>query len=68
MQSAEGRKRTIVDFDDKTFDDDNPLFGQINDAPRCGIDLHVSPTKKRRNMRDGKETKYLLLGECKVCR
>ena len=66
MQSAEGRRRNIVDSDDKTFDDDNPLFGQINGSPRCGISIHVTPTKKRRKKRDGAETQYLLQGECKV--
>ena len=66
MRSAEGGRRTIVDYDDGTFDDDNPLFDQINCAPRCGIDLHVTPTKKRRKKRDGTETQYLLQGECKV--
>ena len=29
MCSAEGRRMNIVDSDDKTFDDDNPLFGRI---------------------------------------
>ena len=68
MRSAEGRRRTIVDSDDKTFDDDNPLFGQINRAPRFGIALHGNPTKKRREKRDGSETQYLLQGKCKVFR
>ena len=54
MRSVEVRRRNIVDSDDKTFDYDNPLFGRINGAPRCGIDLHVNPTKKSRNKRDGK--------------
>ena len=67
MQSEEGRRRNIVDSDDETFDDDKPLFGRINGAPRCGISLHLTPTKKSRNKRDGKETRYLLQGECKVC-
>ena len=43
-RSAEGRRRTIVDSDDKIFDDDHPLFGRINGAPRCGISLHVTPS------------------------
>ena len=30
MRSAEGRRRNIVDSDDKNFDDDNPLFDPIN--------------------------------------
>ena len=56
MRSVEGRRRTIVDSYDKTFDDDNPPFGRINGAPKCGIYLHVTPTKKRRKKRDGTET------------
>ena len=60
IQSAEGRRRNIVDSDDETFDDDNPLFGRINGAPRCGFSLHVTPTKKRRKKRDGTETQYLV--------
>ena len=67
MQSAEKRRGTISDSEDETFDDENPLFGRINGDPRCGIALHVTPTKKRRNKRDGKETQNLLQGECKVC-
>ena len=55
MRSAEGRRRTILDSDDETFDDDNPLFGCINGATICGISLHAKPTKKRRNKRDGKK-------------
>ena len=66
MRSTEGRRRTIVDSDDKTFDDDNPLFGQINGAPICVIALNVTPNKKRRKNSDGTETQYLLQGECKV--
>ena len=68
MRSAEGRRRNIVDSDDETFDDDNPMFGRINGAPICGIALHVTPTKKRRKKKDGTETKSLLQGECKVFR
>ena len=64
--SAEGRRRTIVEYDEKTFDNDNPLFGRINGATRCGISLHVTPTKKRRKNRDGKQIQYLLQGKCKV--
>ena len=56
MRSAEGRRRTIVDSDDKTVDNDNPLFGQINRAPICGITLHVTSTNKSSNKRDGTET------------
>ena len=65
MWSSEGRRRNIVYSDDETFDDDNPLFGRINGAPRCGIVLHVTPTKKRRKKRDGIETQYLIQDECK---
>ena len=68
VRSAEGRRSNIVDSYDETFDDDNPLFGRINGAPRFEIALHATPTKKRRKKRDGTETQYLLEGECKVCR
>ena len=57
IMSAEGGRRTIVDSDDETFDDDNSLFDRINGAPRCGIALNVIPTKNRRKKRDGTETK-----------
>ena len=68
MRSAEGRRRTIVDSDDETFDDKKSLFGRINGSPRCGISLHVTPTKKMRKNRDRKETQYFIQGECKVFR
>ena len=68
IRSVEGRRRINVDSDDETVDDDNPLFGRINGAPRCEIALHVTPTKNRRKNRDCIETKYLLQGECKVFR
>ena len=55
--SAEGRRRNIVEPDKETFDDDNPLFGWINGAPRYGISLHVTPTKKTRKKRYGTETR-----------
>ena len=45
MHSVEGRRRNIVDYDDETFDHDNPLFGWINGAPKCVIALHVTPTR-----------------------
>ena len=48
MQSAEGRRRNIVDSDDETFDDDNPLFFWINGSPRCEIALNVTPNKNGR--------------------
>ena len=67
VRSAEGMRRNIVDSNDETFDDDNPLFGRNNGAPICVIAIHVTPTKKRRKKRDGKETQYLLQGGCKVC-
>ena len=66
ISSEEGRRRTIDDSDDKTFDNDKPLFGRINGAPRYGIDLHMAPTKKRRKNRYGAENQYLLQGKCKV--
>ena len=62
IQRTEGRRRTIVDSDDDCSDDDNPLFGRINGAPRCGISLHITPNKKIRNKRDSTETQYLLQG------
>ena len=55
MQSEEVMRRTIVDSDDETFDDDNPLFGRINGDPICGIALHVTSTNERRKNRDGKK-------------
>ena len=65
---SEGRRRTVVDSDDDYVNDENPLFGQINGAPRCGIALHVTLTKKRSKKRYGTETQYLLQGECKFFR
>ena len=68
IRRAEGMRRTIVDSDDETANDDNPLFGQINGAPRCVISFHVSPTKKISKKRDGTETRYLLQDKCEVFR
>ena len=65
MRSAEGRRGTIVDSDNKTFDDENPLFGQINGSLRCGISAHATPTKNKRKKSYGIETQCLLQGECK---
>ena len=56
IRIAKGRRRTIVDSDDETIDDDNPMFGRINGAPRCGIALYFNCTKNRSNKRDGTET------------
>ena len=67
MRNAEGRRRNIFDSDNKTFDDDNPLFGRINGDPKCGIYLYVTPTKKRRKKKYGTEVQYLTQGEYKVC-
>ena len=67
MRSADRRGRNIVDSDEKTFDDKHPMFGRINGDPRCGIALHVTPTKNMRKKRYWTETQYLLQGECKVC-
>ena len=63
MWSAEGGRRTIVDSDDKTFDDENPLFGWINGAPRGVIYIHVTPNNNRRENRDDIETQYFLHGK-----
>ena len=68
IRSAEQRRRTIVDSDDYDIDVENPLFGRINGAPRCGISLHVTTTKKHRKKRDGTDTQYLIQGECKEFR
>ena len=62
IRSAEGRRRTISDSVDKTVNDDNPLFGRINGAPRCGIAPHVTPTNNSRKNRDEIETQYLIQG------
>ena len=35
---------------------------------RCGIDIHLTPTKKRRKQRYGTPTKFLYQGNCRVCR
>ena len=66
MWSADGRRRTIVESDDDTFDDENPLFVLLNGDPICGIDLHAIPNKKKRKKRDVTENQYLLKGECKI--
>ena len=57
-----------VDSDDDYIYDKNSLFGRINGAPRCGIALHVTPTKNRISNRDGAKTQYLIQGECNVFR
>ena len=67
IRSAEGGRREISDSDDETVDDDNPLFGLINGATRCGISLYATTNKKSRKNRYGTYTKCLLLGECNVC-
>ena len=51
IRSTYRRRRIIVDYDDKKFDDYNPLFGLINGAPRCLIDIHVTPNKNRKKKR-----------------
>ena len=68
IRRAEGRSMTIVNSDNETVDCDNLLFGTINSAPRCGIDIHVTTTKKRRSKKYGTETQYLIQGEYKVFR
>ena len=68
IRRAEGRRRKVLDSDDEYAYEKNPLFGHINVSPRCGIALHVTPTKKKRKNRDGTETQYLLQDEYKVCR
>ena len=55
IRIAEGRRMIIVDSEDETVNDNNLLFGWINGDPICGIALHVTRTKKRRNKRDGRE-------------
>ena len=62
IRSAEGRRRTIVEYDDETFDDDNPLFFRTNGAPGYEITRHMTPTKKSRKKRFGTETQYLIQG------
>ena len=54
--SAEGRRRNISHSDEETIDDEKTLFGRINNSPICGIDLHVTPTKKKRKKKYGTET------------
>ena len=64
IRRSEGRGRIVVESDDDYTDDVNPLFGWINGATRCGITLHVTSIKKRRNNKDGTETQYLLQVKC----
>ena len=56
IRSAEGRRRTIVDSNDETVDDNNSLFERINGYPRCVIALHVTPNKNRSKKIYGTET------------
>ena len=67
IRRAEGRRRTVVDYDDDYINDEYPLFGLINGATRCGISLYATTNKKSRKNRYGTYTKCLLLGECNVC-
>ena len=53
IRRAEGMRRTIVDSDGDYVDDKKPLFGRINGVSRCGISLHVTPTKKMSKKRYG---------------
>ena len=63
IRRAEERSRIIFDSNDDYVNDNKPLFGRINGAPRCVIALHATSNNKRRKKRDGTETKYLLQGE-----
>ena len=57
IRCAEGRRRKFFDSNDETADDNNSLFDRINGDPRCGISIHVTPTKNRSKKKDSTETK-----------
>ena len=60
IQSAEGRRRTILNYDDETVNEDKTLFGRINGAPRCVIALYSPPPNNRRKRSDGKENQQFI--------
>ena len=36
-------------------------------APRAGVNIHLTPTKKRRKNKDGEISNYMLQGRCRMC-
>jgi hypothetical protein len=38
-----------------------------NGHMRCGISVHLTPTKRKRKTKDGKDTLYMQQGRCNVC-
>ena len=57
IRRAEGRKNTIVDYDDDCVNGKKTIFGWINGDPRCGIALNATPNIKRMKNRDRTDTK-----------
>jgi Transposase IS4 len=48
-------------------DVESPVFCRRTGAPRCGLSAHLTPTKRKKHLRDGTETSYSLQGRCRVC-
>ena len=45
----------------------SPLMAK-DGTSRCGLSVHVTPTKRKRKRKDGSETIQLLQGSCRVCK
>ena len=50
-----------------TFDGTSPVIA-TDGTLRCGVSVHLTPTKRKRHNRYGNETSYLLQGQCMICK
>ena len=50
-----------------TFDEASPVIA-ADGTLRCGVSVHLTPTKRKRKNNAGHETSYLLQGQCMICK
>jgi len=48
-------------------DDESPVMSRRTGMPQSGVYAHLTPTKRKRNTRDGEPTKQRLQGRCMMC-
>ncbi len=62
-----GRRRNNNNDDDVDDFFDSPAVDRNTGTARCGVDAHITPTRRRQRDANGNEKPFALQGKCRVC-
>jgi hypothetical protein len=66
-RSRNSPSSTSLSYPDEKQGISAAVMCSVTGAARCGLDIHLTPTKRKRKNREGVETSFSFQGRCRVC-